>query len=210
MSSGFYCVGDMNLTGNVTFPSNSVFVIDGGIVEHRCAGECHLHRLHVHPDQPDSGDQPASIGNVDIDGGATLHLSAPLTTAPSPVNTYAGIMIYQDRRAVDGTEPTTSQINGNSGSVLPGRILFPEPQMTFNGTAGMSTNCMCARRRRVTSSGNKHITNTCPADSGGDGYRRQEGEAGRMIRCSSLSRARRARRIGHRNGAGRRRFSARC
>ena len=143
MSSGFYCVGDMNLAGNVTFPSNSVIVIDGGSLNigsqaHvSCTGCTFILTSRTASTNPDS------IGNVDINGGATLHLSAPLTTAPSPVNTYAGIMMYQDRRAVDGTDANhQSRLNGNSGSVLQGAFYFPSQQVTFNGAAGMSTNCM--------------------------------------------------------------------
>ena len=166
MPSGFYCVGDMNLAGNVTFPSNSVIVIDGGSLgigsqaHVSCSGCTFILTSRTAATNPDS------IGNVDINGGATLNLTAPLTTAPSPVNTYAGIMLYQDRRAVDGTDANhQSRLNGNSGSVLQGAFYFPSQQVTFNGAAGMATNCMYLVARRVLYSGDMHISNTCPADS---------------------------------------------
>lgn len=86
-------------------------------------------------------------------------------------------MLYQDRRAVDGTDANhQSRLNGNSGSVLQGAFYLPSQQVTFNGAAGMSTNCMYLVARRVLYSGDMHISNTCPADSGGGGY------AGKKVR----------------------------
>ena len=38
--------------------------------------------------------------------------------------------------------------------------------MTFNGTAGMSTQCFQLVARRVYYSGTMNISNTCPNDSG--------------------------------------------
>jgi Flp pilus assembly protein TadG len=177
MPSGFYCVGDMNLAGDVTFPSNSVIVIDGGSLNIGSQANVSCTGCTFILTSRTADTNPSSIGNVDINGGATMHLTAPLTTAPSPVNTYAGIMMYQDRRAVDGTDANhQSRLNGNSNSVLQGAYYFPSQQVTFNGAAGMTTNCMYLVARRVLYSGDMHISNTCPADSGLGGF------AGKKVR----------------------------
>ena len=55
---------------------------------------------------------PGSIAQVSINGGATLNLTAPDT------GTYAGVIMYQDRRADFGT----SNINGNSSTFFHGPV----------------------------------------------------------------------------------------
>ena len=79
-----------------------------------------------------ASNNPSSIGQVTVNGGATMQLSAP-TSGP-----YAGILFYQDRRApnVDG-----NRINGNSSSSYQGAFYFPGQGMDFNGTAGISAAC---------------------------------------------------------------------
>ena len=57
-------------------------------------------------------------------------------------------------------------MNGNATSFLQGSLYFPSQQVTFNGTAGMSTQCFQLVARRVLYSGTMNISNTCPADSG--------------------------------------------
>ncbi|MCH8614997.1 Tad domain-containing protein [Sphingomonas sp. SM33] len=103
-----------------------------------------------------------SIGNVDINGGATMKLKAPDS------GTYSGILFYQDRRATDSQ---TSKINGNSSSFFQGAMYFPSQPVIFNGTAGINTNCMQLVARRVTFTGNSAINNTCPANSGSGSFK---------------------------------------
>ena len=103
---------------------------------------------------------------MDINAGANLNLKAPGTSATGVAAGYAGILMYQDRRAPDGNNANSqSRMNGNATSFLQGALYFPSQQVTFNGTAGMSTNCLQLVARRVYYSGNMHISNTCPADS---------------------------------------------
>jgi Flp pilus assembly protein TadG len=101
-----------------------------------------------------------TVAAIDINGGATLNLSAPEADSGSP---YPGVLIYQDRRANDsGTE----KINGNASTVLQGAVYMPSRQVQFTGTAGMTTNCFKLVARRVIFSGNSAISNTCDDDSG--------------------------------------------
>lgn len=103
----------------------------------------------------------STIGTVDINGGATVKLTAQSS------GTYKGLVIYQDKRA---SSSTTSKINGNSSSFFQGAFYFPNQETVFNGTAGMSTACVQIVARRVTFTGNAAINNTCPADSGASSF----------------------------------------
>lgn len=99
---------------------------------------------------------PSSIEQVTINGGATMQLSAPTT------GTYAGILFYQDRRAINADG---NRINGNSSSFFQGAFYFPSQGMDFNGTTGLRTECVQIAARRVTFIGNSTITNVCPPNS---------------------------------------------
>ncbi|WP_150291955.1 pilus assembly protein TadG-related protein [Sphingobium estronivorans] len=95
---------------------------------------------------------PSQIATVDINGGATINLSAPTS------DTYSGVLFYQDRRALDSA---TNKINGNSSSSYQGAIYFPSQELQFNGTAGMTTKCIKMVSRRVIFTGNSQIVNQC-------------------------------------------------
>lgn len=97
---------------------------------------------------------PSSIATVDINGGATLNLSAPTS------GTYSGVLFYQDRRAQDSSG--TNKVNGNASSFFQGGFYFPSQELQFTGTSGMSTKCIQMVSRRVTFIGNSSITNECP------------------------------------------------
>lgn len=96
---------------------------------------------------------PSLIATVDINGGATLNLSAPET------GTYAGVLFYQDRRALDSG---TNKVNGNASSSFQGAFYFPSQAVEFSGTSGMSADCVKLVSRRVTFIGNSSIVNSCP------------------------------------------------
>jgi len=113
-----------------------------------------------------AGSNPGSIGGVTINGGE-MDLKAPST------GTYAGVMIYQDRRAPANNNVT---INGNNQSYTEGAFYFPRADLNFEGTAGMNTNCLQIVSRRVTFTGNSGISNVCPSGSGAKSF------AGKKIR----------------------------
>ncbi len=86
----------------------------------------HLH-LHHRADQHESGGE-RDDRNISSNAQATNNITAPTT------GTYAGIAIYQDRRATGNT----NKINGGSGNVIQGAIYFPKDtvdQRTGNATS---------------------------------------------------------------------------
>jgi len=161
LAANTYCFGNMTLNGNVTLPANSTIILDGGSLSIGAQANVSCSGCTFVLTSRDAASNPGTIGNVNMNGGATLNLTAPGT------GTYAGILIYQDRRAVNGTNANQqSTLNGNSSSFFQGAFYFPNQQVTFNGTAGMSTDCMKLVARTVLYSGNMNIANTCPANSG--------------------------------------------
>jgi len=169
-SAGAMCFGNLTIRGTVNFPAGSVIVLDGGSIDFgaqstvNCSG-C----TFILTNRNTTGSQ--TIGNMNINAGATLNLSSPGTDATGVAANYTGILVYQDRRAQDGTNANQqSTVNGNASSFLQGAFYFPSQQVTFNGTAGMSTNCLQLVARRVYYSGNMHISNVCPSDSGSGAF----------------------------------------
>ncbi|MFL6720192.1 MAG: pilus assembly protein TadG-related protein [Sphingomonas sp.] len=114
-----------------------------------------------------SSDSSASptIGNVDINAGAHLTLHAPTN------GTYAGILIYQDRRS-SSCGNWCNHINGDSTSVLDGAIYMPKQEVQINGGSGMTTNCLQTVAWRIQFSGNTSVNNNCTGSNGHsfDGY----------------------------------------
>ena len=93
---------------------------------------------------------PSTIGTVSISGGA-LNLVAPQT------GTYAGMAIFQDRRALDSAG--NNIINGNSGSIVQGTLYFPSQQFTYNGDGTATAICTQFVSRRIIFTGNNTTSN---------------------------------------------------
>jgi len=158
--------GDVSIQGTVTFPNNSVIVLDGGSLSVGSQGTLNCSGCTFILTNRDTSASP-TIGNMDFNAGSTINVSAPGTSATGVAANYQGILVYQDRRAQDSTNAANqSRLNGNSSSFFQGALYFPSQQVTFNGTAGMSTQCFQLVARRVLYSGTMNISNSCPSDSG--------------------------------------------
>lgn len=94
----------------------------------------------------------ATIGDFKVNASATVNMSAPTT------GTYAGIAIFQDRRAKDSSS-ANNQINGNSSSVINGSIYFPNQELIYNGTGNTAAVCTMFIAKRLIFSGNSGTTN---------------------------------------------------
>jgi hypothetical protein len=170
MPSGYGCFGNLDFKGDVIL-NPGVYILDGGDftissqAHVSCPGGCTFILT-----SKTASTNPSSIGNVDFNGGAEIDLIAPST------GTYAGIAIYQDRRAENCNN--CNNINGNSNSSFQGAFYFPNQEMIFTGTSGMSTACVQMVARRVTFSGTAAVTNTCPAGSGASSF---EGRSVRLV-----------------------------
>ena len=96
-----------------------------------------------------------NIGQVDMNGGANIQMSAPTT------GTYAGVLFYKDRNA-----PSTYNdvFNGGASGHFLGTIYMPSQTVTLSGNSSFTTDCMKLVARNVVMTGNTSITNNCPFD----------------------------------------------
>lgn len=90
-----------------------------------------------------TADDPANIGNMDVNGGAAIDMSAPtvddLATASPIIQEYAGVLVYQDRRA--DYDDSSNSLNGNNNMTFSGAIYFPSQELVYNGTSGSTGGC---------------------------------------------------------------------
>ena len=153
---GVQCYRGMDLKGNVTFDPGT-YVIDGstggsltvnaGAVV-KCTG-CTFIFTTTSTDM-------TTIATAKMNGNSTWQVTAPDT------GTYAGIMFYQDRRALSGT---TNYVTGDNVSKMQGAIYFPSQEVQFSGNSGMDTKCIQIVARTVSFTGNNTIQNVCDTNS---------------------------------------------
>jgi Flp pilus assembly protein TadG len=152
------CVGSLNIAGTATL-RGTIYVDGGGVgigtQANVTCDQCTI-VLTNHDNSP-----TATIGNFEVTGSPTMNWVAPTD------GTFKGILIYQDRRAVDGTDNNhMNKLRGNSSSYFEGGFYFPRQQLEFTGSTGMNTNCLQLVSRRVVFTGNSAISNVCPTGSG--------------------------------------------
>lgn len=158
------CYSSLDLKGTVTL-NPGTYYLDGGNFNVNSGAVVNCNGCTIVLSNSNSTSN--SIGSVTLNGNATINMTAPDT------GTYAGILFYQDRRA---TSDNNIMINGDSNSKYQGAFYFPKADVTFNGNAGMNTNCMQIVGKDVAFTGNSAISNTCPANSASGSF------AGKKVR----------------------------
>jgi Flp pilus assembly protein TadG len=157
-SNGVKCFNtSMSIQGSVTL-ADGIYVLDGGAGMGMTNTGASLTCLHCTFILMNSSG--GSVGTVSLQGG-TLNLGSPTA------GTYKGMLFYQSRTAVSDN---SVNINGNSTSALEGALYFPKADLTFNGTSGMTTNCMQLVSKDVQFTGNSAIANTCTSSEGGKDF----------------------------------------
>lgn len=150
------CVSDINVNGRLIL-GPATYVVDGGNFSAGAQADISCNGCTIILTNSTSGS--ATIGTLDINGGAKLVMSAPTS------GTFDGILFYQDRRATVGAT-TVNKLNGNSDSVFSGAFYFPNQQLQINGTAGLDITCGQFVSYIIEFSGNGSINNTCAAGYG--------------------------------------------
>jgi hypothetical protein len=149
ISPGRYCRG-MTLKGDVTLRPG-VYIIDGGQFEltsqARISGQGVTIIL--------TGDSPATIATVKIDGGATANLRAPTSTENEE---WRDILFFQDP-AADGR---LSSFAGGSGMTMKGITYMPSGTLRYTGGSSNASECLFLVASRVTFTGTSRIRNQCP------------------------------------------------
>lgn len=116
----------------------------------------------------------ATIGHFKMNGQAKFQIEAPDS------GNFAGIAVYQDRRATDdGTSASQAnspnKFNGGSGSKVKGAFYFPNQQFTFNGSTGIDTQCAQFVAKRAHFTGSADLQNVCPAGSASGSFSSPDG-----------------------------------
>jgi hypothetical protein len=101
-----------------------------------------------------------NIGKFDMDGQATLTLTAPPLGSDAD---YPGMVLLRDpsRLTMD-----ILQINGGQELKLEGAMYFPKTRLYFNGNSDVSARCLQIVAQQLEFKGGANITNDC---SGGNG-----------------------------------------
>lgn len=160
MGGNVWCWSGIDIKGTVTFPPGATIYVNGGDLGFGSQANVTGLGVTFILTHENAATNPNQIAGVDIQGGAQMNLTAPDT------GTYAGVLIYQDRRAPFDT----SHINGNSSTFFRGAFYFPSQELIFNGTSGMQTECVQMVGRRLGFSGNSTINNSCPANGGSQAF----------------------------------------
>ena len=153
-SGGVRCYRGMDLKGTVNF-APGIYYIDGSSGGSLNIGsQAVVNAPGVVFILTTTSTDYSTVATVNMNGGATMNVTAPTT------GTYAGIMIYQDRRAALGPN---NYISGNSSSLFEGAVYMPSQAVQFTGNSGMNTQCLQLVARQVTFTGSNTISNVCPA-----------------------------------------------
>jgi hypothetical protein len=107
----------------------------------------------------DTPTDASSLPKIEIDGSATLNLTAPTS------GTFEGVAMYYDRRTVASSPGP--KIEGNSTSSFEGAFYFPTQNVTFRGNSNMATDCIQLVAFQLTFEGNTVINNDCDDEDGG-------------------------------------------
>lgn len=147
---------------NTTF-NTGVYIIDGGGVDitaqHEVSGSGVMFVLK-------------NGAYIKIRGGSSINLTAiqashllargvPLEQA----NKLAGMLVFEDRNS-QGTNK--NDINGNASTVLNGTLYFPVSNVTFSGTATVTSQCLMIAANTITLTGTTDMSTFCPSNSSED------------------------------------------
>ena len=156
--SGGACYGALSVGSNrtLTLQDGAYFIHAGNV---NIQGTINLINATLILSNKDLGATTATVGSLDMNAGGLINATAPTT------GKWAGMAIYQDRRAVD-TAPTgnitassPNKINGNSTNKIRGVVYFPNQQLTYDGNGTGTATCTQFVAKRIYWSGNSGTNN---------------------------------------------------
>ena len=156
--SGGACYGALSIQSNRTLTlRDGVYFIHAGSVN--IQGTLNLLNATLILSNKDLTATTATVGSLDANSSGQINATAPTT------GKWAGMAIYQDRRAVD-TAPTgnitassPNRINGNTTNKIRGVVYFPNQQLTYNGNGTGTATCTQFVAKRLYWSGNSGLNN---------------------------------------------------
>lgn len=157
VSPGTYAA--IKVSCDTTF-ATGVYIIDGGGVDisgqHEVTGSGVMFVLK-------------NGAYIKIRGGADVNLTAIQASDlvargvdAEQANKLAGMMVFEDRQSGGSSK---NDINGNSNTVLNGTLYFPVSNVTFSGTASVTSQCLMIAANTITLTGTTDMTTFCPNNS---------------------------------------------
>lgn len=151
------CYSSLSVNSNRTLTlRGGLFIISGGSVN--IQGHLNLQNATLVLSNKDPS-PTAAIGSLDMNASGTIDATAPTS------GKWAGMAIYQDRRATDNS-PTgniqadsPNRINGDSTNKITGVVYFPSQQVTYNGNGTGTATCTQFVAKRIYWSGNAGVNN---------------------------------------------------
>ena len=155
--SGGACYSSISINSNREYTlRDGTYIVSGGGVN--IQGKLNLINATIVLTNKDlSASGP--IGSFDMNSTGQLNATAPTT------GKWAGMAIYQDRRATDNaptgniTASAPNKINGSSGNTITGIVYFPSQQVTYNGDGTGVATCTQFVAKRIYWSGNNSTNN---------------------------------------------------
>lgn len=167
------CFSSLSVGSNRTLAIPSTYTgpiyINGGSVDLQGAFSCAACTIVLTNTSTASN---ATIGSFSSNAQATNNITAPTT------GTYAGIAVYQDRRATGNTD----KINGGSNNIISGAVYFPKDTLQINGTGTASSLCAMWVANNITFLGNSSISISSPNDTACSGKVAGTNAAVKMVR----------------------------
>ena len=157
------CFTKIDVRGKLTM-SPGTYYIKGGDFETNSQSEISANGVTIIM----TGDG-TSIGQVKMNGGANVVMSAPTT------GTFKGVLFYKDR---DAPASYNDVFNGGASGSFLGAIYMPSQTTTFSGNSTFATDCLQIVSRKVVMTGNTTITNNCPVGTTADTF---EGTQVRLV-----------------------------
>ena len=108
---------------------------------------------------------------IDFAGGSAISLTAPTSAqlqltggiSATQAAQFAGMLIYEDRNSQGSTN--RNRLNGNTATTLNGKIYLPKSDITFDGTARVTTACLLIAAAQITLQGTTNMSSFCPPGS---------------------------------------------
>ena len=108
---------------------------------------------------------------IDFAGGSAVSLTAPTSAqlqltggiSAAQAAQFAGMLIYEDRNSQGSNN--RNKLNGNSATTLNGKIYLPKSDITFDGTARVTTACLLIAAAQITLQGTTNMSSFCPPGS---------------------------------------------
>lgn len=174
-NNGTVCYSSISVGSNRSLTlRDGVFIVDGGSVTVR--GTLNIVNATIVLTNKSNASN-ATIGTFDANAQAAVNITAPTT------GKWAGMAIYQDRRAVSDTGAIASapnKINGGASGNVTGVLYFPKQSLAFLGNASSNHICTQFVVRRIIFTGTNGATNKFSDDCIGAGMEPIEG--GRKVR----------------------------